>query len=72
LSYVLLENVYRTVGRWEDASEIRKLMKSRKVKKEPGTSWIDVNRSKLHVWNVKGAPSELVASEDIITDDSSP
>uniref|UniRef100_A0ACD5WXP4 Uncharacterized protein n=1 Tax=Avena sativa TaxID=4498 RepID=A0ACD5WXP4_AVESA len=72
LSYILLENVYRTVGRWGDASEIRKLMKSRKVKKEPGTSWIDVNRSKLHVWNVNGAPSELVASEDIITDDSSP
>ncbi|XP_047053914.1 pentatricopeptide repeat-containing protein At1g03540-like [Lolium rigidum] len=72
LSYVLLENVYRTVGRWEDASEIRKLMQSRKVKKEPGTSWIDVNRSKLHVWNGKGAPSELVASEDIITDDRSP
>ncbi|KAM0919051.1 hypothetical protein ACQ4PT_008456 [Festuca glaucescens] len=72
LSYVLLENVYRTVGRWEDASEIRKLMQSRKVKKEPGTSWIDVNRSKLHVWNGKGAPSELVASEDIITNDRSP
>lgn len=72
LSYVLLENVYRTVGRWEDASEIRKLMQSRKVKKEPGTSWIDVNRSKLHVWNAKGAPSELVASEDIITDGRSP
>jgi len=45
LSYVLLENVYRTIGRWEDAVEVRKLMESRKVKKEPGTSWIDANRS---------------------------
>ncbi|KAI4971051.1 pentatricopeptide repeat-containing protein At1g03540 [Hordeum vulgare subsp. vulgare] len=72
LSYVLLENVYRTVGRWEDASEIRRLMRSRKVEKEPGTSWIDVNRSRQHMWNVSGAPSELVASEDIIISESRP
>ncbi|OQU76896.1 hypothetical protein SORBI_3010G232700 [Sorghum bicolor] len=62
LSYVLLENVYRTIGRWEDAVEVRRLMKSRKVKKEAGTSWIDVNRSKLYT---KEAASQPVASEDI-------
>ncbi|EER88637.1 pentatricopeptide repeat-containing protein At1g03540 [Sorghum bicolor] len=44
LSYVLLENVYRTIGRWEDAVEVRRVMKSRKVKKEAGTSRIGVNR----------------------------
>ncbi|KAF7097298.1 hypothetical protein CFC21_099132 [Triticum aestivum] len=70
LSYVLLENVYRTVGRWEDALEIRRLMRSRKVEKEPGMSWIDVNRSKQHMSTVNGAASELVASEDIITCDN--
>ena len=65
LSYVLLENVYRTIGRWEDAVEVRRLMKSRKVKKEAGTSWIDVNRSKLYMCNAKEAASQPVASEDI-------
>nr|ACN85298.1 EMB2261 putative [Oryza coarctata] len=67
LSYVLLENVYRTVGRWEDALDIRSLMKSRKVKKEPGMSWIDVNRSKLRVCDVDEAASvsELVTSKEM-------
>lgn len=40
LSYVLLTNVYRTVGRWNDASEIRALMRKRGVRKEAGRSWI--------------------------------
>lgn len=62
LSYILLENVYRTVGRWEDALEIRRLMESRKVKKEPGMSWVDANRSKLHVCNSNEEVSELVTS----------
>lgn len=41
LSYVLLANVYKMVGRWKDASEIRRLMRSRGVKKELGKSWIE-------------------------------
>uniref|UniRef100_A0A0D9WS28 EMB2261 n=1 Tax=Leersia perrieri TaxID=77586 RepID=A0A0D9WS28_9ORYZ len=64
LSYILLENVYRTVGRWEDALEIRRLMESRKVKKEPGMSWIDVNRSRFHVSNVNEGASELVVTSE--------
>ncbi|KAL5224087.1 hypothetical protein ABZP36_010726 [Zizania latifolia] len=68
LSYILLENVYRKVGRWEDALEIRRLMESRNVKKSPGMSWIDVNRSKLRVCNVNEAASELVLSEEMDTD----
>lgn len=41
LSYVLLANVYRAVGRWNDALKIRRLMKDRGVKKMPGKSWIE-------------------------------
>jgi hypothetical protein len=42
LSYVLLGNIYKEVGRWDDAVEIRKLMVDRGVKKlEAGKSWID-------------------------------
>lgn len=47
LSYVLLANVYRAVGRWSDALKIRKLMKDRGVRKMPGKSWIETNDGKL-------------------------
>ncbi|XP_057487293.1 pentatricopeptide repeat-containing protein At1g03540-like [Actinidia eriantha] len=40
LSYVLLANVYRAVGRWSDALKIWRLMQGRGVKKMPGKSWI--------------------------------
>ncbi|WVZ01201.1 hypothetical protein V8G54_027270 [Vigna mungo] len=50
LSYVLLSNVYRAVGRWNDAQEIRRLMEERGVKKMPGTSWVESEKQ-------KGSPS---------------
>lgn len=40
LSYVLLANIYRAVGRWDDAEETRRLMDDRRVKKMAGKSWI--------------------------------
>ncbi|XP_010921976.1 pentatricopeptide repeat-containing protein At1g03540 [Elaeis guineensis] len=40
LSYVLLANVYKSVGRWDDALKIRRLMRKRRVRKAPGKSWI--------------------------------
>lgn len=43
LSYVLLANVYRAVGRWSDALKIRRLMKNRGVKKMTGKSRIETN-----------------------------
>lgn len=38
--YVLLSNVLATVGFWDNAESIRKVMGDRKVRKEPGHSWI--------------------------------
>ncbi|KAK7304600.1 hypothetical protein VNO77_42483 [Canavalia gladiata] len=46
LSYVLLGNIYRAVGRWNDALEIRKLMEDRGVKKMPGKSWNESEKRK--------------------------
>lgn len=46
LSYVLLGNIYRAVGRWNDALEIRKLMEDRGVKKLPGKSWVESENQK--------------------------
>lgn len=44
LSYVLLGNIYKKVGRWKEAMEIRKVMRDRSVKKTTGTSWVGVEQ----------------------------
>ncbi|XP_073125444.1 pentatricopeptide repeat-containing protein At1g03540 isoform X1 [Henckelia pumila] len=41
LSYVLLANIYKAVGRWKDSHKILNRMQKRGVKKMPGKSWID-------------------------------
>ncbi|XP_057858385.2 pentatricopeptide repeat-containing protein At3g16610 [Cryptomeria japonica] len=42
--YVILSNIYATVGRWVDLEKIRKMMNDRGIKKTPGLSWIEVNK----------------------------
>eukprot|EP01018_Ginkgo_biloba_P002566 Gb_33727 [translate_table: standard] len=42
--YVLLSNIYAAAGRWDDFEKVRKLRKDRMVKKNPGCSWIEVNK----------------------------
>ncbi|XP_078435287.1 pentatricopeptide repeat-containing protein At1g18485-like [Wolffia australiana] len=39
--YTLLSNMYAEAGRWDEAIEVRKRMKSKRVKKNPGCSWVD-------------------------------
>ncbi|XP_068658123.1 pentatricopeptide repeat-containing protein At4g21065-like [Aristolochia californica] len=41
--YVLLSNVYAKAGRWDDVARVRDLMTSRRLKKIPGWTWIEVN-----------------------------
>ncbi|KAK1437946.1 hypothetical protein QVD17_03746 [Tagetes erecta] len=43
LSYVLLANVYRAIGRWNESGRIVGLMKDRGIHKTLGKSWIDVD-----------------------------
>ncbi|OVA13601.1 Pentatricopeptide repeat [Macleaya cordata] len=40
--YVLLSNIYATVGRWDDARNLRMRMKSKGLSKSPGRSSIEV------------------------------
>jgi len=47
--YLQLSNIYATVGRWDDIENVQNLMKTRKVKKQPGCSWIEVNKQ-LHAF----------------------
>ncbi|KAK7316610.1 hypothetical protein RJT34_00201 [Clitoria ternatea] len=42
-NYVLLANIYAELGKWEGVSDIRKLIRSKRVKKIPGCSSIEVN-----------------------------
>ncbi|CAM8981650.1 unnamed protein product [Rhodiola kirilowii] len=43
-TYILLSNMYATVGRWDDMARVRNFMRERGVKKEPGCSWIEVDQ----------------------------
>ncbi|KAL8546711.1 hypothetical protein ACS0TY_006438 [Phlomoides rotata] len=47
--YVLLSNMYASKGKWGDVVKLRKNMKSRKVSKKPGCSWIEVDK-KVHMF----------------------
>ncbi|XP_020532948.1 pentatricopeptide repeat-containing protein At1g25360 [Jatropha curcas] len=53
-TYIQLSNMYAVAGRWDDVAEVRKLMRDRGVKKEPGCSWIEVE-SMVHVFLVDDA-----------------
>eukprot|EP01018_Ginkgo_biloba_P001003 Gb_00360 [translate_table: standard] len=48
-AYVLLANIHAEAGGWETVAKVRKMMKDRGVKKEPGCSWIEV-RNKVHAF----------------------
>ncbi|XP_057872496.2 pentatricopeptide repeat-containing protein At2g13600 [Cryptomeria japonica] len=47
--YVLLSNIYAVAGRWEDRENVRKLMKTKSIKRMTGCSWIEVN-NKVHTF----------------------
>lgn len=38
--YVLLANIYAAAGQWQEAADVRELMRSRRTMKQPGCSWI--------------------------------
>ncbi|KAL5063167.1 hypothetical protein RYX36_024904 [Vicia faba] len=41
--YVLLSNIYAKAGRWKEVTEIRLVMKRRKIRKTPGISNVELN-----------------------------
>ncbi|XP_020256044.1 pentatricopeptide repeat-containing protein At4g13650 isoform X1 [Asparagus officinalis] len=50
-TYVLLSNIYAINKKWDCRDQIRKMMKDKKVKKEPGRSWIEV-KNEVHAFYV--------------------
>ncbi|KAL5988316.1 Pentatricopeptide repeat-containing protein [Asimina triloba] len=48
-AYVVLANMYASLGRWDDAATVRRQMRNRGLKKKPGCSWIEVKK-KIHIF----------------------
>ncbi|XP_012075191.1 pentatricopeptide repeat-containing protein At2g22070 [Jatropha curcas] len=61
-AYSALANVYSACGKWEDAAKIRKLMNDRGVKKEQGSSWLEI-QNEVHIF---GAEDSLHPQKDEI------
>jgi hypothetical protein len=40
--YVLLANIYVTIGRWENVRKVREMLKDKGLKKNLGCSWIEI------------------------------
>ncbi|KAJ0979609.1 hypothetical protein J5N97_015083 [Dioscorea zingiberensis] len=47
-SYVLLSNIRATKEKWDDVSELRRCMRERRVRKEPGISWVELKGGQVH------------------------
>eukprot|EP01018_Ginkgo_biloba_P005621 Gb_23018 [translate_table: standard] len=48
-TYVQLSHIYAAAGRWDEVAKLRKLIKERGVKKDPGCSWIEV-KNRVHAF----------------------
>nr|GLL44004.1 pentatricopeptide repeat-containing protein At5g39680 [Ipomoea trifida] len=48
-TYVLLSNMHARVKRWDGVARMRKLMRERNVKKEPGISWTEI-KNNAHIF----------------------
>ncbi|KAL2342302.1 hypothetical protein Fmac_003587 [Flemingia macrophylla] len=42
-NFVLMSNIYSSVGRWDDAAHIRSIQRHLGYKKSPGCSWIEIS-----------------------------
>ncbi|KAJ6835799.1 putative pentatricopeptide repeat-containing protein [Iris pallida] len=54
-NYVLLSNIYASAGMWDEVTQVRKLMRRRKLKKDPASSWME---------NKDGVVHEFFAGDD--------
>ncbi|XP_068660298.1 pentatricopeptide repeat-containing protein CRR2, chloroplastic-like [Aristolochia californica] len=48
-NYVILSNIYASVGKWDDVQRLRNLMVDKGLTKSPGCSWIEI-KNKTHVF----------------------
>jgi pentatricopeptide repeat protein len=50
-SYMLMAKIYADAGKSDDSAQVRKLMRDKGIKKNPGYSWMEVD-NKVHVFKV--------------------
>ncbi|KAK9270075.1 hypothetical protein L1049_025649 [Liquidambar formosana] len=50
-SYILIANLYSDSGKLEGVADVRKLMREKGIRKNPGCSWIEVD-NRVHVFTV--------------------
>ncbi|XP_074313088.1 pentatricopeptide repeat-containing protein At2g03880, mitochondrial [Silene latifolia] len=62
---VLLSNIYENSQRWEDSMALRKTMREKGMKKEPGCSWIEVDK-KIHAFTFRDLSHPRI--QDIIVE----
>lgn len=71
-AYVLLSNIYANAGMWNKVKMLRRMMRFKGLKKEPGCSWIEI-KSEVHAFLVgdKAHPSskEIYENLDVLTDE---
>ncbi|AET05631.1 putative tetratricopeptide-like helical domain, DYW domain-containing protein [Medicago truncatula] len=48
-NFVLMSNIYSSVGRWDDAAYIRSIQRHHGYKKSPGCSWVEIS-GVIHVF----------------------
>ncbi|XP_010502408.1 PREDICTED: pentatricopeptide repeat-containing protein At2g03880, mitochondrial-like [Camelina sativa] len=48
-TYTVLSNIYANSQKWDSVEEIRTRMRDKGIKKEPGCSWVEVNK-KIHAF----------------------
>ncbi|KAL6336349.1 hypothetical protein AAG906_014519 [Vitis piasezkii] len=70
-THLQLANLYASVGCWDQAARVRKLMKGKGLKTEPGCSWIEVRneiyRFRAEEWS-NGGLTEISAVVDSLAD----
>ncbi|KAG5535856.1 hypothetical protein RHGRI_023579 [Rhododendron griersonianum] len=47
-NYILLSNIYASARRWDDVARVRKLMREKGLKKNPGSSWVEGKKGEIH------------------------
>ncbi|KAF5206365.1 Pentatricopeptide repeat [Thalictrum thalictroides] len=60
-SYVLLSSIYAAKGKWDDVALLRRGMRNKGMRKEPGYSWIKY-KNKVHVFSA-GDRSNLYSNQ---------
>ncbi|KAG9456342.1 hypothetical protein H6P81_000850 [Aristolochia fimbriata] len=53
-NYVLLANIYASAGMWGEVVRVRKMMREKGLKKNPGCSWVEAKDGRLHEFYASG------------------